>query len=126
MKSSRDIPPRVGMQLAYLHELNRISSMTANRIITDRGHVFVRDGGQHSLWLDGHLEITWTPPTNDERRLFMEAADDLFLPDHECGGELCEWLFAHGGNADDRVVLESLALDGADYDNMPDFEELER
>ena len=71
----------------------------------------------------------WQPPTDDERRLFMEAARHCrdYGPTVVCW-EYCRWrvvdmlLEPTAGSA----IAESLALDGADYDDMPDFEELER
>jgi len=76
----------------------------------------------------------WQPPTDDERRLFMEVAQSAH-PDgfgHIGRFDSMKWVFdGHPAdcpycNRNWREIAESLALDGADYDNMPDFEELER
>lgn len=72
----------------------------------------------------------WQPPTDDERRLFMEAARHYSSPGFsECVPFCGESDFVRfGAESLDRIaaIAESLALDGADYDAMPDFEELER
>ena len=125
MKSSRDIPPRVGMQVRFgMYESKKITAIRGDRILCSDGvnHLDPRSKDA-SDWPDGSLEIQWTPPDDDERRLFMDAADGFGEPDHRCN-EFCWWLFNECG--DDRAIAESLALDGADYDDMPDFEELER
>ncbi len=69
----------------------------------------------------------WIPPTDDERRLFMEAAWHCIVPPPTRCGEYCKWRFSDDyiGPRSGRAIAESLALDGADVDNMPDFEELE-
>jgi len=136
MKSSKDIPPRVGMQFACLGESHRIKAITVSHVFTDRGDFFLREGNPGGLWFCGAIEITWQPPTDDERRLLMEAARRNAVrwrsrPRFEHGGDglpaqshadaTCQFC------ADAwREIAESLALDGADYDNMPDFEELGR
>ncbi len=127
MKSSRDISPRVGMQVRFCicglpverHKVSRRFEATG---FCGSDGIAVTSG---YAWEGGAYEIEWTPPTDDERRLFMEASRGFSDRDHSCD-ELCAWLFDVDPYGDDREIAESLALDGADYDNMPDFEELER
>ncbi len=70
----------------------------------------------------------WQPPADDERRLFMETARHCDNAPRTPCGEYCDWRFSDDyiDPPTGREIAESLALDGADYDNMPDFEELER
>jgi len=74
----------------------------------------------------------WQPPTDDERRLFMERCTHPDGFGHIGRFDSMKWVFdGHPAdcpycNRNWREIAESLALDGADYDNMPDFEELER
>ncbi len=129
MKSSRDIPPRVGMQFYadfdYDDPRRRIIALRDGMIITDVDGDYPGRTASLYVWNDGHYEIQWTPPTDDERRLFMEAARGFGDRTHSCN-EFCAWLLKFEPCSDDREIAESLALDGADYDAMPDFEELER
>jgi len=88
-----------------------------------------RAEGEPCYWNDGDVTIEWTPPTDAERRLFMEAARHCASAgaDGWCTG-YCDWC-NDTMQMDPGVqyeIAESLALDGADYDDMPDFEELER
>lgn len=131
MKSSRDIPPRVGMQVrwAYAHYPNgrfKISAVGKGvRCIFGELGMHVMCGNQ---WSEAFVE--WSPPSDDERRLFMDAARHWRRPwQRQCeDGMPCDWgaLEFKGETRDAIEAFESLALDGADYDAMPDFEELER
>jgi len=134
MKSSKDIPPRVGMQVRFNDdETKRITAVTGCLIICSDGKNHIHPADPTAVdWPSGDFEIEWTPPTDDERRLFMEAArhqrEQVDAKTHDCD-EMCEALDGAGGLCNFFVrasIAESLALDGADYDNMPDFEELER
>jgi hypothetical protein len=130
MKSSKDIPPRVGMQVRFwdnspakVTSVHGASGFRGTNGYATRGYA----------WNSGAYEIEWTPPTDDERRLFMEAADNIMSilsvwGQHECNG-FCYWEqdeLMLAGYDEQSAIAESLALDGADYDDMPDFEELER
>ena len=89
-------------------------------------------GGGYGKWQfeQAMAASRWQPPTDDERRLFMQAARHWRRPwQRQCeGAGPCDWgMFEFRGETKDTIeVLESLALDGGDYDNMPQFEELER
>jgi len=148
MKSSKDIPPRVGMQVHFLDADIAITSLETAPWPGDSGDGFEGvvlanrpdaydapgarwQGGIHS-WNGGHYRVTWQPPTDDERRLFMERRTHPDGFGHIGRLDSMKWVFdGHPAdcpycNRNWREIAESLALDGADYDNMPDFEELER
>lgn len=87
-------------------------------------------GGGYGKWQfeQAMAASRWQPPTDHERRLFMEAA-------RHCGTAgsygfctaYCDWCNERYTIPFSQAeIAESLALDGADYDDMPDFEELER
>ncbi len=125
MKSSRDIPPRVGMQCSYTYAPNEGERFKIGGINPAIGCIFDAEG-IHVMckegWRSGESFVEWTPPTDDERRLFMRRG-------HEVTCDWWRWYVddsGHFGDGCDAAIAESLALDGADYDNMPDFEELER
>jgi len=132
MKSSKDIPPRVGMQVRADYPF--LSSDRRNVTSLVGWHIGMNGSNLKSdrcLWNSGAYEIEWQPPTDDERRLFMEAArhcanvwktGSFRLED--CSG-MCAWGSGFY-SCEQAAIAESLALDGADYGNMPDFEELER
>ena len=139
MKSSKDIPPRVGMQVDFMSVIIAITSLgrdgfegivLANELVDEYDAPGDRWVGGHETWNNGNYSITWTPPSDDERRLFMDAARHWRRPwQRQCeDGMPCDWgMDEFPGETKDTIeVFESLALDGADYDNMPDFEELER
>jgi len=139
MKSSKYIPPRVGMQVNFISAVIAITSLGRDWfegiVIANVPKAYCQPGerwvGGNAIWNSGNYSITWQPPTDDERRLFMEAARHWRHPwrQPQCAGEgPCHWgYFECPGGPDDVVTaFESLALDGADYDNMPDLEELER
>jgi len=133
MKSSKDIPPRVGMQvrLVYAPYPNgrfKISAVGKGvRCIFGELGIHVMCGNQ---WSEAFVE--WIPPTDDERRLFMERRTHPDGFGHIGRFDSMKWVFdGHPAdcpycNRNWREIAESLALDGADYDNMPDFEELKR
>lgn len=136
MKSSRDIPPRVGMQFYAEFDdddpRRRIIALCGGSIITDVDGDYPGGTASQLVWDAGGYAIEWIPPSDDERRRFMDvAANQRAQVDakvHACGG-MCDALDEAGGELNFFVraaIAESLALDGADYDNMPDFEELER
>jgi hypothetical protein len=134
MKSSKDIQPRVGMQVRLYDGRSKniieIRPDAECAIRTSDGcDWFAPDQKQRCHWNGGAVTIEWTPPTDDERRLFMEAARHWSGVSGDCRDDgPCDWatLDCPGDCEDAARVFESLALDGADYDNMPDFEELER
>ena len=67
-------------------------------------------------WDIGNYEIEWIPPTDEERKMFVAASngESLSFDDWYC----CEsGLY---GSFSSYEIAESLALDGADYDNMPE------
>jgi len=131
MKSSKDIPPRVGMQVRYRDDLRskRICRVDSEGMDFDNGSYNRCTWEDPFVFFGKYYTIEWTPPSDDERRLFMEAARHCrdYGPTVVCW-EYCRWrvvdmlLETTAGAA----IAESLALDGADYDAMPDFEELER
>lgn len=127
MKSSKDVPPRVGMQFyaPFDDPSRRITALRGGRIFTDVDPVDCPGMvASQELWDEGSYDITWIPPTDEERRMFMEIADANRDGRHECG-PFCFW--ALGGTGidwcfrilDQREIADSLALDGADYDNLP-------
>lgn len=138
MKSSNDISPRVGMQVNFLGADIAITSLGRDWfegiVISNTPEAAYQPGdrwvGGNAIWNSGNYSIAWTPPTDDERRLFVEAARHWRRPwQRQCeGAGPCDWgMFEFRGETKDTIeVFESLALDGADYDNMPDLEELER
>lgn len=121
MKSSRDIPPRVGMQVRWCEPGWGDKSFKVSRGVESLG--FYDSEGNYETggyaWEDGVYEITWTPPTEDERRLFMEAARHCRTVGAYgyCGG-YCDWCNDHYyvDPCPQSAIAESLALDGADYD----------
>lgn len=143
MKSSKEIQPRVGMQVNFVGADIAITTVLRPDGVLDgfEGVVLANSydaaapnapgcrwyGGIHA-WNEGKYRVTWTPPTDDERRLFMEAAvnfhPDGFTHVPNVWGNHAEECYSCNNNW--REIAESLALDGADYDDMPDFEELER
>jgi len=136
MKSSKDIPPRVGMQVRCGNRLvESVSMVSGSRIffsVDGSESGWCRGPGSGMMWDDGDIEILWIPPTDDERRLFMERCTHPDGFGHIGRFDSMKWVFdGHPAdcpycNRNWREIAESLALDGADYDNMPDFEELER
>jgi len=139
MKSSNDIPPLVGMQVNFIGAVIAITSLGRDWfegiVISNTPEAAYQPGdrwvGGNAIWNSGNYSIAWTPPTDDERRLFVEAARHCanvwktgsFRPE-DCSG-MCAWGSGFY-SCEQAAIAESLALDGADYDNMPDLEELER
>jgi hypothetical protein len=130
MRSSKDIPPRVGMQVRFCLNGRTVETNKVSRVFEATGF-YGSDGEPKTggiAWKAGHYEIDWQPPSDDERRLFMEAARHCrSTAAGDLCGEFCDWrdntwiLAIEGAR-----IAESLALDGADYDDMPQLEGLER
>src|SRR6185295_2164924 len=133
MKSSKDIQPRVGMQVRFLLDPPHWPAGKITSVFQASGFAGTNGYGSSGYaWEAGNYTIEWQPPTDDERRLFMERRTHPDGFGHIGRFDSTKWVFdGHSDNCPDcnrnwREIAESLALDGADYDNMPDFEELER
>ena len=129
MKSSKDIEPRVGMQVVFTPYNRRMKLAKKNKHGT-----FVRSDGeiQYMLsWDIGNYEIEWIPPTDEERKMFVDTADrqigfitsedkcDCYdNKDNDC--RRYDELGGRGNYQRRASIALSLALDGADYDNMPE------
>lgn len=74
--------------------------------------------------------VDWIPPTDEERAMFREAAKHNRLCPNAV--RFCEWSIEEFNSMRDwsiegfssmrecSQIADSLALDGADYDNMPE------
>lgn len=133
MKSSKDIEPRVGMQINHRCGVSaKIVSIDSHHdldIHSPRCAVMCSDNRTHYLpqneptgeWATGEIEIEWIPPTDEERKMFVEAHDHIHARREEAGNhtEACSYLWECEHEVFGDIFL-SLALDGADYDNMPE------
>lgn len=138
MKSSKDIEPRVGMQVSIYggspKRISRVDYTEVCAIYTDDNSRWYGPGQMDKCyWNEGDIEIEWIPPTDEERKMFVEVAEHITFDNqvspcdercdafNSCFGHFRRkapfMLYGEGGFGKDIAL--SLALDGADYDNMP-------
>lgn len=134
MKSSKDIEPRVGMQVRFFGSAAINVTSTGDPDWAFIGYL----GGYYwtaskDAWEHGKYDVLWIPPTDEERKMFVEAAiraENFSDPFKDRDGDACiydaaedlgpvmfvtEIIIVHASS-----ICYSLALDGADYDNMPE------
>ena len=119
--NSKGIEPRVGMQCTIdfgdgVKELRRITNVVNGYVIMDTS------GASVMFFKEGNYEIEWIPPTDEERRLFAEIGR-MSGPWYGPEGDYNVWYqqeSVHWGCGERWQIAESLSLDGADYDNMPE------
>jgi len=120
MKSSKDIKSVPGMQLLFFGNDRRTAYPIGKK--SQDGTGYHPETTNQYGWENGHYEIIWTPPTDEERQMFRDAAEHLRNPDPfglDCD-EFChgivgdtEWLEHCDYNGMTMAeICESLAMDG--------------
>ena len=69
MKSSKEIPPRIGMQVRFIGESKKVIALASFGVDFDDWSF-----SPVGFWNDGHYEIEWIPPTDEERKAMNEGA----------------------------------------------------
>jgi hypothetical protein len=94
----------------------KISRIKGTELFDEKGDVFTNG----FAWEVGGYEIEWTPPTDDERALFLKAAEHLRLDDvdYDDCGPWCKYVgwyetFGTADNHEVASIAESLAMDGS-------------
>jgi hypothetical protein len=147
--NSKGIEPRVGMLFSYsgdkryLHDVETFSVVPVySPYEYDKEFIGKVVGwAAECMWRNGDYEIIWTPPTYAERAMFREAAEEFRSmasggpsshgiyrmyadPKDACGGldPMCATCVGNWEGPAELFaqIADSLALDGADCDNMPD------